>query len=97
MSFILFFISYKLLKHLKITRINRIFLSTVISYLIYISKNMQKNPSKKISIYITIFGMYFIILSINGFNKYIKAIEAIPHNNDISKHIYFPILYLQSE
>ena len=32
-----------------------------------------------------------------GFNKYIKAIEAIPHNNDISKHIYFPILYLQSE
>lgn len=61
-SFILFFISYKLLKYLKITRINRIFLSTVISYLIYISKNMKKNPSKKISIYIIEMCISFIIV-----------------------------------
>ena len=61
-SFVLFFISYKLLKYLKITKINRIFLSTVISYLVYINKDMKKNASTKISIYLIEMCISFILL-----------------------------------
>ena len=76
-SLIVFFISYKLLKQSKVTKINRIFLSIIISYLTYIDKSMVKKPSKKISIYIIEMCISFIIVYIyrNKINMFLlKAI-----------------------
>lgn len=64
LSFILFFVSYKLMKYIGIKKINRIFLATLISNLIYIlsNKNILKSPSKIISLYILQIMTSFVII-----------------------------------
>lgn len=61
-SFILFFATYKLFKKIGISKINRIFLSTIISYIPYLNKKTFENPSLNMSIYIIQMLFSFLIV-----------------------------------
>jgi len=53
---------------------------------------MQSTENKVTRMYITMFGIFFIYLSIIGFNIYITNRLPIHHIRLIVKDVYLPIL-----